>query len=77
MSDKVSIVIVSHSPDVAKGTADMVRRASARRAPVRGRPAGSLCCCPGRVVARVLAKDFADGAVHAHAGAGFIERIAP
>jgi dihydroxyacetone kinase phosphotransfer subunit len=26
MSDKVSIVIVSHSPDVAKGTADMVRQ---------------------------------------------------
>jgi dihydroxyacetone kinase phosphotransfer subunit len=26
MSDKVSIVIVSHSADVAKGTADMVRQ---------------------------------------------------
>jgi dihydroxyacetone kinase phosphotransfer subunit len=26
MSDNVSIVIVSHSPDVAKGTADMVRQ---------------------------------------------------
>jgi dihydroxyacetone kinase phosphotransfer subunit len=26
MSDKVSIVIVSHSPEVGKGTADMVRQ---------------------------------------------------
>lgn len=26
MSDNVSIVIVSHSPDIAKGTADMVRQ---------------------------------------------------
>lgn len=26
MSDKVSIVIVSHSPDIARGTADMVRQ---------------------------------------------------
>lgn len=26
MSDTVSIVIVSHSPDIAKGTADMVRQ---------------------------------------------------
>jgi len=29
--DKVGIVIVSHSPDVAKGTADMVRHGTTRR----------------------------------------------
>ena len=31
MNDTVGIVIVSHSKDIAKGTADMVRRWSAPR----------------------------------------------
>lgn len=45
MSDTVSIVIVSHSPDVAKGTADMVRQMvgeEVRVAHCGGNPDGGL-----------------------------------
>ena len=45
MSDKVAIVIVSHSPDVARGTADMVRQMvgdSVAVAYCGGNPAGGL-----------------------------------
>jgi dihydroxyacetone kinase phosphotransfer subunit len=45
MSDKVSIVIVSHSPDVAKGTADMVRQMVGEEVQVAhcgGNPDGGL-----------------------------------
>ena len=45
MSDTVSIVIVSHSPDVAKGTADMVRQMVGNEVKVAfcgGNPAGGL-----------------------------------
>ena len=34
MTDKVSIVIISHSPDVASGTAEMVRQMSGQSVPV-------------------------------------------
>lgn len=45
MSDTVSIVIVSHSPEVARGAADMVRQMvgdEVRVAAVGGNPAGGL-----------------------------------
>jgi PTS hybrid protein len=45
MSRNVGIVIVSHSPDVAKGTADMVRQMVGAEVPVAhcgGNPAGGL-----------------------------------
>lgn len=45
MTDCVAIVIVSHSPDVAKGTADMVRQMvgeDVRVAYCGGNPAGGL-----------------------------------
>jgi phosphoenolpyruvate---glycerone phosphotransferase subunit DhaM len=45
MSDNVSIVIVSHSPDVAKGAADMVRQmvgAEVKVAWCGGNPDGGL-----------------------------------
>jgi PTS hybrid protein len=45
MSSSVGIVIVSHSPDVAKGTADMVRQMVGKEVPVAfcgGNPAGGL-----------------------------------
>jgi phosphoenolpyruvate---glycerone phosphotransferase subunit DhaM len=45
VSDTVSIVIVSHSPDVAKGTADMVRQMVGNEVKVAfcgGNPAGGL-----------------------------------
>jgi phosphoenolpyruvate---glycerone phosphotransferase subunit DhaM len=53
VSDTVSIVIVSHSHDVAKGTADMVRHMvgnEVKRAFCGGDPAGGL----GTDVARIL-----------------------
>jgi dihydroxyacetone kinase phosphotransfer subunit len=43
--DKVGIVIVSHSPDVARGTADMVRQMVGEDVPLSwcgGNPAGGL-----------------------------------
>ncbi|HEU0220761.1 MAG TPA: dihydroxyacetone kinase phosphoryl donor subunit DhaM [Paracoccaceae bacterium] len=45
MSENVSIVIVSHSPDVARGAADMVRQMvgeEVRVAPCGGNPEGGL-----------------------------------
>ncbi len=45
MSDNVSIVIVSHSPDVAKGAADMVRQMVGEEVEVAwcgGNPEGGL-----------------------------------
>ncbi|MCB9947838.1 MAG: PTS-dependent dihydroxyacetone kinase phosphotransferase subunit DhaM [Rhodospirillaceae bacterium] len=52
MTDKVALVIVSHSPDVAKGTADMVRQMvgdDVRVAACGGDPDGGL----GTDVARI------------------------
>lgn len=54
MNDTVSIVIVSHSPDVAKGAADMVRQmvgAEVRVAWCGGNPDGGL----GTDVAAIMA----------------------
>lgn len=54
MSGNVGIVIVSHSPDVAKGTADMVRQMvgdDVRVAACGGDPAGGL----GTDVTKILA----------------------
>lgn len=45
MSDKVGIVIVSHSPDVAKGAADMVRQMVGDNIPLAfcgGNPDGGI-----------------------------------
>lgn len=45
MSERVAIVIVSHSPDVARGAADMVREMVGAEVPVAwcgGNPAGGL-----------------------------------
>lgn len=45
MSNNVGIVIVSHSPDVAKGAADMVRQMVGTQVPLAwcgGNPAGGL-----------------------------------
>ena len=45
MKDKVGIVIVSHSPDVARGTADMVRQMVGEDVPLGycgGNPDGGL-----------------------------------
>ena len=45
MTGKVGIVIVSHSPDVARGTADMVRQMVGRDVPLSfcsGNPDGGL-----------------------------------
>ena len=45
MSDRVGIVIVSHSPDVAKGAADMVRQMVGNEVPLGycgGNPDGGL-----------------------------------
>ena len=53
MSDTVSIVIVSHSQDVAKGTADMVRQMVGNEVKVAfcgGNPAGGL----GTDVSRII-----------------------
>jgi PTS hybrid protein len=54
MSDTVAIVIVSHSRDVARGTADMVRQMVGDEVPLAysgGDPAGGL----GTDVAQILA----------------------
>ncbi|MBC6417086.1 MAG: PTS-dependent dihydroxyacetone kinase phosphotransferase subunit DhaM [Rhodospirillales bacterium] len=53
MSDKVGIVIVSHSPEVAKGTADMVRQMVGKAVPLAhcgGNPDGGL----GTDVAKIM-----------------------
>jgi phosphoenolpyruvate---glycerone phosphotransferase subunit DhaM len=54
MSGKVGIVIVSHSPEVAKGTADMVRQMVGNEVPLGfcgGNPDGGL----GTSVEKILA----------------------
>jgi phosphoenolpyruvate---glycerone phosphotransferase subunit DhaM len=54
MSDKVGIVIVSHSPDVARGAADMVRQMVGEDVPLGycgGNPDGGL----GTSVEKILA----------------------
>jgi len=54
MNDKVGIVIVSHSPDVAKGAADMVRQMVGNDVPLGycgGNPDGGL----GTSVEKILA----------------------
>jgi len=56
MSDTVSIVIVSHSPDVAKGAADMVREMvgdEVRVAHCGGNPAGGLGTDVGAIRAAI------------------------
>lgn len=53
-NDKVGIVIVSHSPDVARGTADMVRQMVGDTVPVAwcgGNAAGDLGTDVGRIQA--------------------------
>ncbi|MEQ8654027.1 MAG: dihydroxyacetone kinase phosphoryl donor subunit DhaM [Kiloniellales bacterium] len=54
MSDKVGIVIVSHSPEVARGTADMVRQMVGTAVPLAhcgGNPDGGL----GTDIAKIIA----------------------
>ena len=56
MSDTVSIVIVSHSPDVAKGTADMVRQMVGNEVKVAfcgGNPAGGLGTDVQRIIVAI------------------------
>jgi dihydroxyacetone kinase phosphotransfer subunit len=56
MSDTVSIVIVSHSADVAKGAADMVRQMGGdevRVAPCGGNPEGGLGTDVGAILAAI------------------------
>jgi dihydroxyacetone kinase phosphotransfer subunit len=56
MSDKVGIVIVSHSPDVAKGTADMVRQMVGTDVPLAftgGDPGGGLGTSVEKIMAAI------------------------
>lgn len=56
MTDKVGIVIVSHSPDVARGTADMVRQMVGDGVPLAwtgGDPAGGLGTDVGQIMAAI------------------------
>ena len=56
MSDTVSIVIVSHSQDIAKGTADMVRQMVGKEVNIAfcgGNPEGGL----GTDVQRIMRGD--------------------
>jgi dihydroxyacetone kinase phosphotransfer subunit len=56
MSDTVSIVIVSHSADVARGAADMVRQMvgdEVRVAPCGGNPEGGLGTDVGAIMAAI------------------------
>jgi phosphoenolpyruvate---glycerone phosphotransferase subunit DhaM len=56
VSDTVSIVIVSHSPDVAKGTADMVRQMVGNEVKVAfcgGNPAGGLGTDVQRIIVAI------------------------
>ena len=56
MSETVSIVIVSHSPEVARGTADMVRQMvgdEVRVAPCGGNPEGGLGTDVGEILAAI------------------------
>ncbi len=56
MSDSVGIVIVSHSPKVAEGAADMVRQMVGDEVAVAwcgGNPEGGLGTDPGRILAAI------------------------
>jgi dihydroxyacetone kinase phosphotransfer subunit len=56
MSAIVGIVIVSHSADVARGTADMVRQMVGEEVPCAfcgGNPAGGLGTDPGQIQAAI------------------------
>ena len=56
MTETVSIVIVSHSPDVARGAADMVRQMvgdEVRVAPCGGNPDGGLGTDVGAIFAAI------------------------
>ncbi|MEJ1158374.1 dihydroxyacetone kinase phosphoryl donor subunit DhaM [Prosthecomicrobium sp. N25] len=56
MNDKVGIVIVSHSPDVARGTADMVRQMVGTDVPLAwtgGDPGGGLGTSVERIMAAI------------------------
>jgi dihydroxyacetone kinase phosphotransfer subunit len=53
MNDNVGIVIVSHSPDVARGAADMVRQMVGEDVPLAwcgGAPGGGLGCSVPAIV---------------------------
>jgi dihydroxyacetone kinase phosphotransfer subunit len=56
MSAKVGIVIVSHSPDVARGTADMVRQMVGTEVPLAwtgGDPGGGLGTSVEKIMAAI------------------------
>lgn len=56
MSDRVGIVIVSHSPDVARGTADMVRQMVGSEIPLAfcgGNPDGGLGTSVEKIIAAI------------------------
>jgi phosphoenolpyruvate---glycerone phosphotransferase subunit DhaM len=56
MTDKVGIVIVSHSPDVARGTADMVRQMVGNDIPLAhcgGNPDGGLGTSVEKIMAAI------------------------
>ena len=58
MSTKVGIVIVSHSPDVARGTADMVRQMVGNDLPLSfcgGNPEGGLGTSVEKIIAAINA----------------------
>jgi len=58
MKENVGIVIVSHSPDVAKGTADMVRKMVGTAIPLAfcgGNPEGGLGTCIESIIAAINA----------------------
>jgi len=58
MKDKVGIVIVSHSPDVARGTADMVRQMVGKEVPLSfcgGNPDGGLGTSVEKIIAAIEA----------------------
>lgn len=56
MNDRVGIVIVSHSPDVARGTADMVRQMVGDEVPLShcgGNPDGGLGTSLEKILAAI------------------------
>jgi phosphoenolpyruvate---glycerone phosphotransferase subunit DhaM len=66
MSGKVGIVIVSHSPDVAKGTADMVRQMVGNEVPLGfcgGNPDGGLGTSVEKILAAIDAAWSENGVV--------------
>jgi len=65
MSGIVGIVVVSHSADVARGTADMVRQMVGEEVPCAfcgGNPEGGLGTDPGRIQA-AIAKVWSEAGV--------------